>query len=294
MSTLFDTAARPILKWAGGKRELLPEILKRSPTKFGKYIEPFFGGGAVFMHLAANAENRTEFAINDVNEDLIAMYRDIKSRPHELISGCHELEKVFWERGYYHIRSHFNGIDRNKSVVKRYAGLERSCAIIVLNRTCFNGLYRTNKSGLFNVPKGNYKNPRIIDPENTLQLSRLLPGLDNIHCGQFDVIENIEPGDFIYFDPPYVPLSATSSFTDYSEAFGLREQLRLRNYFDALDRRGVYVLASNSSSPIVADMYANFRIDEVECRRNVNAKASGRKKVTEYLILGNTLNRVLA
>ena len=294
MTTLFETAARPILKWAGGKRELLPEILKRSPVKFGKYIEPFFGGGAVYLHLAASADNRTQFAINDVNEDLIAMYRDIKSRPYELISGCHELEKVFWEKGYYHIRSHFNGIDREKKPVKRYEGLERSCAIIVLNRTCFNGLYRTNKSGLFNVPKGNYKNPRIIDPENTLRLSELLPAIDNIHCGQFDAIENIKPGDFVYFDPPYVPLSATSSFTDYSEAFGLQEQIRLRDYFAELDKKGVYVLASNSSAPLVAELYKAYQIDEVECRRNVNAKASGRKKINESLVLGNALKRALA
>ena len=294
MTTLFETAARPILKWAGGKRELLPEILKRSPVKFGKYIEPFFGGGAVYLHLAASADNRDQFAINDVNEDLIAMYRDIKSRPHELISGCHELEKVFWEKGYYHIRSHFNGIDSEKNPVKRYEGLQRSCAIIVLNRTCFNGLYRTNKSGLFNVPKGNYKNPRIIDPENTMRLSELLPEVENIHCGQFDAIENIKPGDFVYFDPPYVPLSATSNFTDYSEAFGLQEQQRLRDYFLKLDNKGVYVLASNSSAPLVADLYAEFRIDEVECRRNVNSKASGRKKVAEFMILGKTLEKCVS
>ena len=246
------------------------------------------------MHLAANSDNRAQFAINDVNEDLIAMYRDIKSRPQELIAGCNELEKVFWNEGYYHIRSHFNGIDRDKNPVKRYEGLQRSCAIIVLNRTCFNGLYRTNKSGHFNVPKGNYKNPRIIDPENTLRLSELLPSIDNIHCGQFDEIDNIKPGDFVYFDPPYVPLSATSSFTDYSEAFGLPEQTRLRNHFVELDSKGVYVLASNSSSPLVADLYADFQIDEVECRRNVNAKASGRKKVTEFMIVGNTLKQALA
>lgn len=294
MNTLFEFSARPILKWAGGKRELLPEILKRSPAKFGRYIEPFFGGGAVYLHLAANADNRAQFAINDVNEDLIAMYRDIKSCPHELIAGCLELEKVFWDKGYYHIRSHFNGIDRDKNRVKRYEGLERSCAIIVLNRTCFNGLYRTNKSGLFNVPKGNYKNPRIIDPENTLRLSELLPAVENIHCGQFDAIENIEPGDFVYFDPPYVPLSATSSFTNYSEAFGLQEQVRLRDHFAELDKNGVYVLASNSSAALVEDLYKDFRIDEVECRRNVNAKALGRKKVTEFMIVGNTLKDALA
>ena len=170
------------------------------------------------------------------------MYKNIKSSPDEIIHFCRELEKDYYKYDYYHIRDRFNGIDRDKKEVERYEGFVRSSSLILLNRTCFNGLYRVNGKGLFNVPKGNYKNPRIVDEENLYKLSSLLPKTENIRNTQFDSIEEIEKGDLVYFDPPYHPLNETSSFTSYSGSFGREEQVRLRDYFKKLNDERVSVI----------------------------------------------------
>tara|TARA_Y100001970_G_C14211021_1_gene846925 strand:+ start:1491 stop:2375 length:885 start_codon:yes stop_codon:yes gene_type:complete len=294
MNTLSEeTNIKPVLKWAGGKRELIPKIRnyykKLNPQK---YIEPFFGGGAVYFDIlkTINLSLKKTSIINDINSDLIDMYRNIKTKPDEIIYFCKELEKIYYKYDYYYIREHFNGFDKNKKPIKRYEGVMRSSSLILLNRTCFNGLYRVNSKGLFNVPKGSYKNPKIIDEENLYKLSSLLPNVKNILNTEFDKISGINSGDLVYFDPPYHPLNETSSFTSYSGVFGEKEQIRLRNYFRNLSNRGVHVILSNSCSNFIKEIYDEYKIIEVDSSRNINSKSKNRGKIQEYLVLGDTIN----
>ena len=294
MNTLSEeTNIKPVLKWAGGKRELIPKIRnyykKLNPQK---YIEPFFGGGAVYFDIlkTINLSLKKTSIINDINSDLIDMYRNIKTKPDEIIYFCKELERIYYKYDYYYIREHFNGFDKNKKPIKRYEGVMRSSSLILLNRTCYNGLYRVNSKGLFNVPKGSYKNPKIIDEENLHKLSSLLPNVKNILNTEFDKISGINSGDLVYFDPPYHPLSETSSFTSYSGVFGEKEQIRLRNYFRNLSNRGVHVILSNSCSNFIKEIYDEFKIIEVDSSRNINSKSKNRGKIQEYLVLGDTIN----
>lgn len=287
---------KPLLKWVGGKRELVPEIrLHYKSLKFGKYIEPFFGGGSVFLDIIKTfgVNQIQDSIINDVNSDLIDLYRNIKLNPTEILENCNLLENDFNNFGYYHIRDRFNGITREKNPIEKYNGIVRSAALIVLNRTCFNGLYRTNRSGLFNVPEGRYKNPKIINPENLFELSKVLPSVNNIRNGNFDSIEDLKRGDLVYFDPPYHPLSETSSFTDYSGNFGATQQIQLKDYFKMLDEIGVFVIQSNSSSVFIKNLYEEFQVLEVDCSRNINSNGKQRGKVKEFLIIGNTLSQEL-
>ena len=290
MSSDYDI--KPVLKWAGGKRELVPEIKRfYQNLKPKKYVEPFFGGGAIYFDILKTfgKKYKENAIINDINEDLIDTYKNIKSSPDEVIYHCKRLKKDYEKYDYYFIRGKFNGINQNGNKVKKYQGIERSAALILINRTCFNGLYRVNKSGLFNVPKGDYKNPTIVDEENLYKLSSVLPKKQNIRCKEFDEIKNINRGDLVYFDPPYHPLNETSSFTSYSGAFGRDEQIRLRDYFDTLDKKGVYVILSNSSSKFIEKIYKEFVINKVYCGRNINSKAKKRGKIPEFIILGNSI-----
>ena len=286
-----DYDVKPVLKWVGGKRQLVPDIREfyknLSPNK---YVEPFFGGGAVYFDIlnTLGLEHKETAIINDVNQDLIDMYKNIKSSPEELIYFCNLLERDYKKHDYYFIRDRFNGVDSDKNIIDRYEGVERSAALIVINRTCFNGLYRVNSKGLFNVPKGSYKNPTIIDEENLHKLSELLPKIENIRCQEFDEIKDIKKGDFVYFDPPYHPLNETSSFTSYSGAFGREEQIRLRDYFQKLNQNGVHVILSNSSAPFIKEIYSENIIHEVFCGRSINSKSDKRGKIPEYLVLGNS------
>jgi len=289
---LNDVDVKPVLKWVGGKRALIPDIREYyrnlNPTK---YIEPFFGGGSVYFDILKTfgVSFKETSIINDVNKDLIQLYKNIKSSPKEIIHFCKELEKDYYKYDYYHIRDRFNGLDRDKNEVERYEGVVRSSSLILLNRTCFNGLYRTNRSGLFNVPKGSYKNPRIVNEENLYKLSSLLPKVENIRNAQFDDIKEVEKGDLVYFDPPYHPLNETSSFTSYSGSFGREEQIRLRDYFKKLNGDGVHVILSNSSSTFIKEIYNEFNIIEVYCRRNINSKSNKRGKIPELLVIGDEI-----
>lgn len=281
---------KPVLKWAGGKRQLVPEIKQYYKSlKPKKYIEPFFGGGAVYFDIlkTLGTKYKETAIINDVNQDLIELYRNIKISPEELVYHCKKLEKYYKKYDYYFIRGKFNGVNKDGNKVKKYQGIERSAALILINRTCFNGLYRVNRSGLFNVPKGDYKNPTIVDEENLYKLSSLLPKSENIRCQEFDEIKNINKGDLVYFDPPYHPLNQTSSFTSYSGAFGKDEQTRLRNYFNMLNEKGVYVILSNSSSPFIKELYKKFKIKKIYAKRSINSKANKRNGVHEFIILGD-------
>lgn len=269
------TKAQPFLKWAGGKRQLLSEIRKKIPARFHTYFEPFVGAGAVLFDLQPK-----KAVINDINFELVNTYRVIQNHVEELIA---ELEKYKNEKEfYYEIRN----LDRTQAFEK-LTSIERAARIIYLNKTCFNGLFRVNRRGQFNVPFGQYKNPNIVNA-NVLRavhdyLSSNEIAILNVDFEQ--AVEEAKAGDFIYFDPPYDPLSETSKFTDYSlHGFTREDQIRLRDLFVELDKRGCYVLLSNSATPFIKDLYSGFHIEIVAATRNINSDAAKRGKIDEVLI----------
>jgi len=267
--------AHPFLKFAGGKTQLLPEILPRLPAKIKTYYEPFLGGGAVFFALAA--EKRFERAVlSDANKELMNSYAAIAASLDRIISLLREHESAHSKTYFYEVRA---------SEMK--LAISKAARFIYLNRTCFNGLYRVNKSGKFNVPFGDHKNPTICDEENLRAVSA---ALENAHVSACDFEEAIwiaRKGDAIYFDPPYVPISATSNFAAYTkDGFGPDEQERLRHVAEKLSTKGVFVLLSNSDTPFVRELYQGFVIEKVRARRAINSKGDKRGDVGELLIRG--------
>lgn len=263
--------ARPVIKWAGGKRQLIQRYKEYFPTRYNVYHEPFLGGGAVFFHLAPPVSY-----LSDSNEELINMYRVIQNKVDQLIEDLsrHPNESDY----YYRIRS----LDVNS-----LNDVQRASRLIYLNRTCYNGLYRVNRKGLFNVPFGRYKRPKILDIELLLAASRALQRADLIR-GDFGVVlENARPGDFIYLDPPYHPVSSTASFTDFTDqSFGARDQERLAGIFDQLARRGCLVMLSNSDTPFVRELYQDYRrgIIPLTANRSINSKGDKRGPVGEIIV----------
>ncbi|MFC7070453.1 DNA adenine methylase [Halobaculum lipolyticum] len=269
----------PILKWAGGKRQLLAEITARFPADFDRYHEPFVGGGAVFFDLEPDAGS-----INDLNSRLVTLYETIRDRdPEELIAEnrSHEHDEDY----YYDARDEFNELHRvdDKSPEQR---LREASLFVYLNRTCFNGLYRENNSGEFNVPVGRYANPDWVQADRIRALHEVLRDT-TIRNGDFAYVrEAATAGDLVYFDPPYEPVSTTADFTDYhAEGFDRDDQRRLRDLAVELDEAGVSVVLSNS--PPVAELYEDyeaFAVDLVEATRAINSDADGRGEVAEVLI----------
>jgi len=263
-------AASPFLKWAGGKSELLPELVKRLPRSFNRYYEPFLGGGALFFYLTP-----AEAVLSDVNEEIINCYNAAKAKLPELIS---ELRKHRNERNYF--------LRVRRMQPWQLDPITRAARFIFLNKTCYNGLYRVNQKGEFNVPFGKYDNPRICDEAGLTRASRALQAAD-ILCRDFrHVLYSAQPQDFVYFDPPYSPLSATSSFTAYSESpFGEREQKALRQVFDALSDRDCRVMVSNSDNETVRRLYdGRATIHSVQASRAINSRADKRGKISELII----------
>lgn len=263
----------PIVKWVGGKRQLMFELIKNMPKEYNRYFEPFIGGGALFFELQPQ-----NAYISDMNEELINLYSVVRDNVYELIEDLskHEVSKEY-----------FLGI-RNIDRTEKYAELsnvERASRFIYLNRTCFNGMYRVNSQGQFNVPFGHYKNPRIIDENNLLNCSELLKKTE-IKCADFsEILTKVQKGDFVYFDPPYVPLNETSSFTSYTkEGFDIDMQFKLREVCDELDSMGVKFMLSNSDTKLVNELYASYEIKKVFASRQINANADGRGKITEVLV----------
>ena len=263
----------PIVKWVGGKRQLMFELLKNMPKSYNRYFEPFIGGGALFFEL------RPENAyISDMNEELINLYSVVRDNVYELISDLnkHEVSKEY----FLDIRN----IDRTDEY-KNLPDVQRASRFIYLNRTCFNGLYRVNSQGQFNVPFGDYKNPRIVDENNLLNCSELLKNTE-IKCADFsEILTKVKKRDFVYFDPPYVPLNETSSFTSYTkDGFDMDMQFKLREVCDELDSMGVMFMLSNSDTKFVNELYSKYEIKKVFASRAVNANAEGRGKITEVLV----------
>lgn len=273
MASVKDmTVARPFLKWAGGKTALLPEILLRLPKTIGTYYEPFVGGGAVFFALAA--EKRFERAVlGDANAELIETYFSIKEDLETVIRRLKAHAGKHSEEYFYKVRAN--------------PGQYIAARMIYLNKTCFNGLYRVNSKGGFNVPFGKYTNPTICDEENLRAVSAVLRGV-GLLPGDFErSTMRARRGDTVYFDCPYVPVSATASFTAYTKGgFGPETQERLRDVAKRLVDRGVHVLLSNSDTPLVRYLYRGFKIEEVQAPRRVNSKGGKRGNVGELLISG--------
>ncbi|CYV20487.1 DNA adenine methylase [Streptococcus suis] len=268
---------QPFTKWTGGKRQLLPVIKSLMPDNYNSYFEPFIGGGAVFFELIPK-----KAIINDFNSELINCYRQIKDNPQKLIELLVEHQKNNSKDYYLELRS----VDRDDRI-HAMTDTERAARIMYMLRVNFNGLYRVNSKNQFNVPYGRYKNPKIVDSELILSISQYL-NKNNIEIltGDFEkAVEDVGAGDFVYFDPPYIPLSETSAFTSYThEGFSYEEQVRLRDVFRKLDKKGAYVMLSNSSSPLVEELYKGFNIHKVEAIRTNGAKASSRGKISEFIV----------
>jgi len=276
---LISQKPKPFVKWVGGKRQLLkqfrdlglypPELF--DPTT-NTYYEPFVGGGAVFFDLLPE---RAE--LSDLNRELVITYNVIKNNIDELIFS---LKQHIYDKEYY--------LEVRAKNVNELSDIEVASRFIFLNRTGFNGLYRVNKKGQFNVPFGRYSNPVICDEENLRRVSRELQNVIIKHQDYTSVLKNAQKGDFIYFDPPYYPLNRTSSFTAYtSESFLEKEQTELRDTFVELHKRGCYVMLSNSDTPFINDLYSEIdgaTIHKITAGRAVNSKGSGRGKITELLV----------
>lgn len=263
---------RPFLKWAGGKRQLIDSLLPHVPAEYGCFHEPFLGGGALFF-----AARPDRAVLTDLNQRLIRTYQGVKDD----VEGVIALLSEYREQ---HCRAFFNQM-RDREIDGR-TDTDVAAWLIYLNKTAFNGLYRVNRHGRFNVPIGSYKNPGICDADNLRTCSALLQTAELKHTDFAAVLDDAKPGDFVYFDPPYVPLSLTSNFTSYTRhGFTIEDQERLRDVARELKVREVKVLVSNSSSPLVRDLYeGEFKLEEVTATRLINSKATGRGRILELLI----------
>lgn len=273
LTTLTTIKPKPFVKWPGGKRRLLPELVSRLPNVFERYYEPFLGGGALYFHIQPNRAY-----ISDINPELINAYRVIQDRVEDLISVLPTFKNT--EEDFYNVRE----LDRTPNF-KQINSIERAARFIYLNKTCFNGLYRENSKGHFNVPFGHYDNPTILDEDNLIACHDALKGA-TIGCESFlHIVSYAKPGDFVYFDPPYMPDNISSTFTSYSkDGFGMADHENLINLCEALNRNSVKWMLSNSSAPIVYKMYKNFNIETIEVQRSIGASASTRKKVEEVIV----------
>lgn len=267
----------PILKWVGGKRQLLSEIYPLIPKKITTYVEPFVGGGAVLFKLQPKRA-----IINDFNKELINTYKVVKKDPHKLLELLEIHDKNNCEDYYYEIRS----LDRSDNF-KKMSNIEKAARIIYLNKTCFNGLYRVNQAGQFNSPYGRYKNPNIINRPTVLAMSNYFNSNDiKIMQGDYRaVLKDLTKGTFVYFDPPYLPISTSSSFTGYTEGgFDEKEQIELKKECDKLSAKGIKFMLSNSDHPTIRELYKNYNITTVQARRAINSKGNKRGEIKEVLV----------
>lgn len=274
---------RPFLKWAGGKTQLVNDLIKYAPLHFGAYHEPFVGGGAMFFEMARQGMLRCA-SISDLNAELIDTFTTIRDCVEEVI----ELLSV-----YPYNKEFFYAL-RAKDPWKLDL-TERAARMIYLNKTCYNGLYRVNRNGKFNVPFGRYKSPKYCDPVNLRAVSVVLRDVD-IFCESFErIIDRAKPGDFVYFDPPYQPISDTASFTAYQpNGFSQESQRLLRDVCIELTQRGVQVMVSNSDADLIRTLYApsNFTINEVQANRAINSNPKKRGKLAELIVTNYSIDEV--
>jgi len=281
INTIYSKKYQPFLKWVGGKRALLTQLLEKFPKEFENYHEPFLGGGALFFELYSQGLLKgKKVYLSDINSELINTYNVVKNNPHELISGLENFKEQHNKEFYYKIRA----LDREDDFLKMSA-LERATRFIYLNKTCFNGLYRVNKKGYFNTPIGSYKNPNIADYDTILSASEALQNATISNKTFSEVINNVNKNDLVYFDPPYYPLNVTSNFTSYSENDFLDDkQKELFDLFEELDKKNCFVLHSNSDTNFIKNLYQQHDIHFVQANRFINSKSNGRGKINEVLI----------
>jgi DNA adenine methylase len=264
----------PFLKWAGGKSRLLSTFANYFPRQFDgqrhRYFEPFIGGGAVFFHLLPERA-----VISDLNPELINCYQVVRDDVDRLVARLRRHKND--QDHYYRVRAQDTA---------KLTPVERAARLIFLNKTCFNGLYRVNSKGQFNVPFGRYENPKICDATNLHAVSTALAKVD-ITCNHFEaVLERARKGDFIYLDPPYQPISATANFTGYTAtSFGNEDQTRLSEVVRTLSRRGCLIMLSNSNSDLVRELYDGFRIETVYTSRAINCRPDKRGRIAELLVM---------
>ncbi len=290
---------RPFVKWAGGKGSLISQLNNFYPNELKngiieRYIEPFVGGGAVLIDILQKYNIQEVYAF-DINLDLINSYKVIKNNVEDLISNLKKIETQYLQleqeerkNYFYKIRSEYN----NYEVKENEPNIQRATQFIYLNRTCFNGLYRVNKNGKFNVPIGNYKNPTICDEENLRQLSQLIQNVQFEYGDYSRSMEYVTRNTFVYFDPPYRPLNVTSAFTSYTkEDFNDENQRELATFYGELNEQNAKLMLSNSNPKntnqddnFFDNIYQGFHINEIHVSRMINANSNGRGKISEILV----------
>lgn len=266
----------PIVKWVGGKRQLLDDITALVPTRISSYCEPFVGGGAVLFALQPH-----NIIINDLNEELVNLYAVIQNNIDDLILDLKQHENT--PEYFYSIRDW----DRNKSSYQNLSPVQRASRVIYLNKTCYNGLFRVNSAGEFNTPFGHYQNPNIVNEPVLRAVHNYLRSSNvSLSCQDYaQVLENLPENTFVYLDPPYDPVSDTANFTGYNKGgFGKEEQIRLKECCDLLARRNIKFLLSNSSTDFVRELYGDYRITIVRAKRSVNSVGSKRGEIDEVLV----------
>lgn len=277
------TGPTPFVKWAGGKSQLIPCYEPYLPAQFERYVEGFVGGGALYFHLYRQGRLTGKHTVLlDSLQELIDCYCVIRDQVEELILALQDHESHKREVDYfYQVRAW----DRSSDYARR-SSVQRAARFLFLNHTCYNGLYRVNRRGWFNAPFGRYANPAICDADNLRAVSRALRGV-TLHSGDFErCLDLAQPGDFVYLDPPYHPLSATASFTSYTSAdFGVQDQRRLASVFRELDRRGCRVMLSNSDTELIRELYAGYERIQVVAARAINSRPDRRGPVSELLVL---------
>lgn len=278
-SKMNNSSITPFVKWAGGKRQLLPQIKERMPEQYNNYFEPFVGGGAVLFELLP-----TNALINDINKSLINAYRQIQNMPEEFLKAVKTLDKEMWEDGkkyYYSLREHYND-----KLMKAEYDVELAALFVFINKHCFNGLHRVNGKGLFNVP---YNNSRGVsaDEKAIIEISKYLQGIKILDGDFEDACRDAKKGDFVFLDSPYAPLNPTSFESYTKEGFDVESHRRLANLFDELTARGCYCMLTNHNTDLINDLYGNkgYRIDVVSVKRMINSDAS--KRVGEEVIICN-------
>jgi DNA adenine methylase len=271
---ISEPVAWPIIKWVGGKTKLLPELLARLPPRWNRYYEPFIGGAALFFRVAPERA-----VLNDWNVDLVNLYATVTEDVVAVIKRLEQHRAKHSQAHYYDTRAKWNDHDQ------AWPSAERAAAFVYLNKTCFNGLWRVNRSGDFNVPIGRYADPPICVPDMLHAAQSVLARAELRHGDYRDAVRDVERGDFVYFDPPYDPVTPTANFTSYTaNAFAADEQRALADTARRLVAKGARVMLSNSDTPFIRSIYKGFKIDRVKCARAINSNAAKRGDVDEVIM----------
>lgn len=266
----------PVVKWVGGKRQLLKQILPLIPKQFSSYCEPFLGGGALLFAIKPQ-----KVIVNDLNHELISLYEVIKDNVEDLIVDLNKHQNT--SEYFYELRN----IDRDKDLYQKLTKVEKASRLLYLNKTCFNGLFRVNSSGEFNSPFGNYKKPKIVNENNLRAVSQYFQSCSiQFFNEDFEkTLSRVEKNGFVYLDPPYDPISSTAKFTGYHKSgFNQQEQIRLKKICDRLNQNNIKFMQSNSATDFILDLYKDYDIQIIKAKRSINSKANKRGYINEVLI----------